>query len=85
MAQPDLDAARYLQHGGRLCPVCQLEGVWHEHHRIDTVDVSNVRLLVMRCWCTRCNATWAETYRLVGVHRDRHEATEVERATYKPP
>ena len=28
MAQPELDATRYLQHAGRECPVCLLEGVW---------------------------------------------------------
>ncbi len=49
MAQPELDATRYLQHAGRECPVCQLEGVWHEHNRIDTVVANNVRLLVMPC------------------------------------
>jgi hypothetical protein len=30
MAQTELDATRYLQHAGRECPVCMLEGVWHE-------------------------------------------------------
>jgi len=83
MAQPELDATRYLQHAGRECPVCHLEGVWHEQNWIDPLVVNNVRFLVMHCWCTRCSADWVETYRLVGVHRDRQEAVAVAEKTYK--
>ena len=37
----------------------------------------------MHRWCTRCSATWVETYRLVGVHRDRQEAVATAEKTYK--
>ena len=83
MTQPELDASRYLQNAGRQCPVCHLEVVWHERNRIDALVVSNVRLLVMHCWCRHCRATWVETYRLVGVHWNRSEAEAVAKKTYK--
>jgi hypothetical protein len=86
MPPDEIDAQRYLMNEGRRCPTCLLEGVWHEHLNITTVDhIRGVRLLLVRCHCTRCRATWTETYRLVGVHRDRAEAIEAAEATYKKP
>jgi len=83
MPQPELDAMRYLQHAGRECPVCHLEGVWHEVINARAEIVHGVRVLPISCWCTRCSATWVETYRLVGVHRDRQEAVATAEKTYK--
>jgi hypothetical protein len=83
MTPPELDAARYLQHAGRQCPVCLLEGVWHEVIDARAFIVHDVRLRHVSCWCTRCSATWVETYRLVGVHRDRQEAVASAEKTYQ--
>ena len=83
MIQPEFDATRYIQHAGRECPVCHLEGVWHEVINSRANIVHDVRLLLLSCWCTRCSATWVETYRLVGVHRDRQEAIATAEETYK--
>ena len=83
MTQPDFDATRYLRNAGRQCPFCLLDGVWHEHQSIRDLFVKDVRLLLVSCWCTRCSAGWVETYRLVGVHRDRPEAIATAEKTYK--
>ncbi len=45
----------------------------------------DVRLLLVSCWCTRCTATWVETYRLVGVHVHMSDAEEAARKTYAKP
>jgi len=84
MSEPELDAARYLRNAARQCPVCLLEGVWHEHNAIQTILVNDVRLVLVPCWCTRCpDSRWVETYRLVGVHWNRSEAEAVAENTYK--
>jgi len=83
VTQPELDATRYLQHAGRECPVCHLDGVWHEVINARAHIVHDVRLVLLSCWCTRCRASWVETYRLVGVQRDRQEAVAVAEKTYK--
>ena len=86
MFPDEIDAQRYLMNEGRQCPVCLLESVWHEHLNITLAyEIRGVRLLLVRCHCTRCKATWTETYRLVGVHGDRIEAIEAAKATYKKP
>jgi uncharacterized Zn finger protein len=85
MTQPELDATRYLQHAGRQCPVCHLEGVWHEVIDARGEIVHDVRLLLVSCWCTRCSADWVETYRLVGVHVHISDAEETARKTYAKP
>ena len=83
MPPDEIDAHRYLMNEGRQCPECLLEGVWHEHLNITTVDhIKDVRLLLVRCHCTRCKATWTETYRLVAVHRDCAEAIAHAERTY---
>ena len=84
MTQPELDAARYLQNAGRKCPVCSLDAAaWHEHDAIRALVVHDVSLLLVPCHCTRCPATWVETYRLVAVHRDRQEAVATAEKTYR--
>jgi hypothetical protein len=86
MPLAEIDAQRYHMNEGRQCLACLLESVWHEHLNITTVDhIKDVRLVLVRCHCTRCKATWTETYRLVGVHRDRAEAIKAAEATYKKP
>jgi hypothetical protein len=85
MAQPELDATRYLQHAGREWPVCHLEGVWYEVIDARGHIVHDVRLLLVSCWCTRCSADGVETYRLVGVHFDIGRAEEAARTTYVKP
>ncbi len=85
MSQPDLDAARYLQHAGLQCPVCDLEGVWQNFHGSRIHIVNNVRLLLVPCHCTRCpSANWVETYRLVGAHWDAAKAIASAQKTYSP-
>ena len=83
MTQPDFDAARYVENAGRLCPDCTLDRIWREHRASRPYIVNNVRLVFVTCHCTRCKATWVETYRLVGVHRDRREAIAAANHTYK--
>jgi hypothetical protein len=73
---PDaIDEQRYLMDEGRQCPACLVESVCHEHLNITTVDhIKDARLLLVRYHCTRSKANWTETYRLVGVQRERAEA-----------
>ena len=82
--QLELDAARYLQNAGRNCPVCSVDSaVCHEHDVIRALVVHDVSLLLVPCHCNRCPAIWVETYRLVGVHRDRQEAVATAEQTYR--
>jgi hypothetical protein len=61
MSQPNLDAARYLEHSGEECPVCHLEGVWQNIHRTNVQIVNGVHLLLVPSHCTRCpNARMVE-------------------------
>jgi hypothetical protein len=83
VAQPEIDPARYLQKAGRECPVCLLEGVWHEHAQSSASESNDVRVLFVPCWCTRCRATWVETYRLVGVSPSAQEAIATAEKTYR--
>ena len=83
MTPPDFNATRYLQNAGRQCPICLLDGVWHEHLTIRTHVVNDVRLILVPCHCTRCNSKWVEKYRLVGVHRSAQEAVASAAETYK--
>jgi hypothetical protein len=84
MSQPTLDAARYLEHSGRECPVCHLEGVWRNLQCATFEIVNNVRLLLVPCWCTRClNSRWEETYRLVGIEWDATNAITIAKKTYR--
>ena len=80
----EIDAALYLEAEGRNCPACKLPGVWREHRSlIPITQIKGVRLLFVRCNCTRCGAGWTETYLLVGVHNDRDEALAAAKTTYK--
>jgi hypothetical protein len=78
-----LDALRYLQHAGRECPVCHLEGVWQNLHGASVRIVNMVCLLLVPCHCTRCpDSHWVEIYRLVGVDWDATEAIATAKKTY---
>jgi hypothetical protein len=84
MSRPNLDAARYLEHMGRECPVCHLEGVWSNHLNASTEFVNGVTLLLIPCHCTRCvHSYWVETYRLVGADWDRATAISTAKKTYR--
>jgi hypothetical protein len=83
MAQPVLDATRYLQHAGRQCPVCFQEGVSRNDAAIHAHVVHGIRLILVPCCCSRCAATWVETYRLVGVHANVEEALATAEKTYQ--
>ena len=84
MSQPNLNAARYLEHSGRECPVCHLEGVWRNLQNGLVHVVHNSALLLVPCHCTRClNSHWVEVYRLVGADWDAATAVATAEKTYR--
>ncbi len=62
--------------------MAKLRGAWCDSSG-KIVDVNDVRLLLVSRWYTRCSADWVETYRRVGVHRDRRDAVATAEQTYK--
>jgi hypothetical protein len=80
----EIDARNYLLHAGNQCPVCQLPGTYRQCEAIRSESVRSVRVLLVPCWCTRCNATWVESYRLVGVHANANEAIASIKETSRP-
>jgi len=84
MSQLKLGAARYLQHAGRECPVCHVEGAWQNIHVKRVAVVNGVRLLLVPCHRTRCpDSHWVEVYRLVGAHWYAVEALAIAQQTYR--
>jgi hypothetical protein len=84
MSQLKLDAARYLQHAGRECPVCHLEGASQNIHGKRVEIVNDVPLLFLPCHCTRCpDSHWVEVYRLGGAHWYAVEALAIAQQSYR--
>ena len=83
---PDpLDVGDYLRSGGIVCPECKLPGVWHNHQWAQHEKINGVGVLFLPCRCTRCDAHWAETYRLVHVDRAIPTARAVAKTMYDSP
>ena len=80
----EIDAPYYLANAGHQCPVCRLPGTWHTYENARAETVNSERVLLVPCWCTRCNATWVESYRLVGVHANANEAIASINETSRP-